>query len=195
MRAKAVPVGAVIRAGQRAGVRNILCIVTAMPWVARAWLCSAARSPSCRRPQGPDGAAGGDRRGAARRSGEARGPKAGRALVRPDRGAAAFGQPRAISIADRGHHPERGARAALPGAHWPDRDDHRPQPVRNRPAFSVADVLRESPGISVKQGNGPRDIGISIRGSNARNGFGIRNLVIFDDGFPVTQPDGFPAAT
>ena len=41
----------------------------------------------------------------------------------------------------------------------------------NRPAFSVADVLRESPGISVKQGNGPRDIGISIRGSNARNGF------------------------
>src|SRR5438445_5434262 len=60
----------------------------------------------------------------------------------------------------------------------------------NRPAVTVADVLRESPGISVKQGNGPRDIGISIRGSNARNSFGIRNLVIFDDGFPVTQPDG-----
>ncbi|OCK56814.1 TonB-dependent receptor [Bradyrhizobium sp. LMTR 3] len=60
----------------------------------------------------------------------------------------------------------------------------------NRPSFSVADVLRESPGISVKQGNGPRDVGISIRGSNARNGFGIRNLVIFEDGFPVTQPDG-----
>ncbi|WP_291842360.1 TonB-dependent receptor [Bradyrhizobium sp.] len=60
----------------------------------------------------------------------------------------------------------------------------------NRPAFSVSDVLRESPGISVKQGNGPRDIGISIRGSNARNGFAIRNIVIFDDGFPVTQPDG-----
>jgi iron complex outermembrane recepter protein len=60
----------------------------------------------------------------------------------------------------------------------------------NRPAFSVADVLRDSPGVSVKQGNGPRDVGISIRGSNARNGFGIRNIVIFDDGFPVTQPDG-----
>ena len=59
-----------------------------------------------------------------------------------------------------------------------------------RPAFSVADVLRDSPGISIKQGNGPRDFGISIRGSNARNGFGIRNIVIFDDGFPVTQPDG-----
>lgn len=60
----------------------------------------------------------------------------------------------------------------------------------NRPSFSVSDVLRDSPGISVKQGNGPRDFGISIRGSNARNGFGIRNLAIFDDGFPVTQPDG-----
>ena len=60
----------------------------------------------------------------------------------------------------------------------------------NRPAFSVADILRDSPGISIKQGNGPRDFGISIRGSNARNGFGIRNIVIFDDGFPVTQPDG-----
>lgn len=60
----------------------------------------------------------------------------------------------------------------------------------NRPSFSVSDVLRDSPGISIKQGNGPRDFGISIRGSNARNTFGIRNLVIFDDGFPVTQPDG-----
>jgi iron complex outermembrane recepter protein len=60
----------------------------------------------------------------------------------------------------------------------------------DRPSFSVGDILHDSPGISVKQGNGPRDIGISIRGSNARNGFGIRNLVIFDDGFPVTQPDG-----
>jgi iron complex outermembrane receptor protein len=60
----------------------------------------------------------------------------------------------------------------------------------NRPAFSVGDILSNSPGISVKQGNGPRDVGISIRGSNARNTFGIRNIVIFDDGFPVTQPDG-----
>ncbi|MGJ5134190.1 TonB-dependent receptor family protein [Bradyrhizobium oligotrophicum] len=60
----------------------------------------------------------------------------------------------------------------------------------DRPAFSVGDILRESPGVSLKQGNGPRDLGISIRGSNARNGFGIRNIVLFEDGFPVTQPDG-----
>jgi iron complex outermembrane recepter protein len=57
-------------------------------------------------------------------------------------------------------------------------------------AFSVSDLLIDSPGVTIKQGNGPRDFGISIRGSNARNGFGIRNIVMFDDGFPVTQPDG-----
>ena len=62
--------------------------------------------------------------------------------------------------------------------------------LEDEPLFSVSDILRQSPGVSVKQGNGPRDLGISIRGSNARNGFGIRNIVIFDDGFPVTQPDG-----
>ncbi|MBA2125039.1 TonB-dependent receptor [Hyphomicrobium methylovorum] len=60
----------------------------------------------------------------------------------------------------------------------------------NTPVFSVSDILHDVPGVSLKQGNGPRDMGISIRGSNARNGFAIRNIVIFDDGFPVTQPDG-----
>jgi iron complex outermembrane receptor protein len=62
--------------------------------------------------------------------------------------------------------------------------------IRDAPAFSVEDLLEESPGVSMKQGNGPRDIGISIRGSNARNGFGIRNIVVLEDGFEVTQPDG-----
>lgn len=61
---------------------------------------------------------------------------------------------------------------------------------QNTPVFSVNDILHDVPGVSLKQGNGPRDLGISIRGSNARNGFGIRNIVILDDGFPVTQPDG-----
>jgi iron complex outermembrane receptor protein len=58
------------------------------------------------------------------------------------------------------------------------------------PVFSVGDLIDQVPGVSLKQGNGPRDLGISIRGSNARNGFAIRNIVILDDGFPVTQPDG-----
>jgi iron complex outermembrane receptor protein len=62
--------------------------------------------------------------------------------------------------------------------------------LENEPVFSAADLLRQAPGVSIKQGNGPRDQGISIRGSNARNGFAIRNVVIMEDGFPVTQPDG-----
>src|SRR3984885_5533536 len=60
----------------------------------------------------------------------------------------------------------------------------------DRRTFTIGSVLQDSPGIDIKQGNGPRDVGISIRGSNARNGFGIRNIVILEDGFPVTQPDG-----
>ncbi len=62
--------------------------------------------------------------------------------------------------------------------------------LTNTKAFSTWEALRDSPGVTLKQGNGARDVGISIRGSNARNGFGIRNIVIYEDGFPVTQPDG-----
>jgi len=62
--------------------------------------------------------------------------------------------------------------------------------TQNAPDFAIGDVLRAAPGVTLKQGNGPRDQGISIRGSNARNGFGIRNIAVFEDGFPVTQPDG-----
>ncbi len=62
--------------------------------------------------------------------------------------------------------------------------------LTNTKASSVLEVLRYSPGVSTKQGNGSRDVGISIRGSGARQGFGIRNIVVFEDDFPVTQPDG-----
>ncbi|USI74849.1 TonB-dependent receptor family protein [Sphingomonas morindae] len=58
------------------------------------------------------------------------------------------------------------------------------------PATTLADMVRLAPGVSVIQGNGPRDTGISIRGSNARNSFGARNIQVFEDDFPVTQPDG-----
>jgi iron complex outermembrane receptor protein len=62
--------------------------------------------------------------------------------------------------------------------------------INNTPAFQIGDILRDAPGVTIKQGNGPRDEGISIRGSNAQNGFGIRNIQVYEDGFPVTQPDG-----
>lgn len=66
-------------------------------------------------------------------------------------------------------------------------DDHA---FRNTPAVTIADIVRLSPGVAVIQGNGPRDVGVSIRGSNARNAFGARNIQVFEDDFPVTQPDG-----
>jgi iron complex outermembrane receptor protein len=62
--------------------------------------------------------------------------------------------------------------------------------VRNTPATTVADLVKLSPGVVVIQGNGPRDVGVSIRGSNARQSFGARNIQVFEDDFPVTQPDG-----
>ncbi len=61
---------------------------------------------------------------------------------------------------------------------------------KTTPLFSMADLLRYSPGLSFKWGNGPRDVVISIRGSSARNGFGVRNIIMLEDGFPITQPDG-----
>ena len=61
---------------------------------------------------------------------------------------------------------------------------------RNTPATTIADIVKLSPGVVVLQGNGPRDVGVSIRGSNARNSFGARNIQVFEDDFPVTQPDG-----
>ncbi len=62
--------------------------------------------------------------------------------------------------------------------------------IRGVPATTIADLVKLSPGVAVIQGNGPRDIGLSIRGSNARNSFGARNIQVFEDDFPVTQPDG-----
>lgn len=61
---------------------------------------------------------------------------------------------------------------------------------RNTPAMTIADIVKLAPGVAVIQGNGPRDVGVSIRGSNARNSFGARNIQVFEDDFPVTQPDG-----
>ncbi|MBY6243198.1 TonB-dependent receptor domain-containing protein [Methylosinus sp. Sm6] len=60
-----------------------------------------------------------------------------------------------------------------------------------QPLSSVGDMLRYSPGVSFKQGNGPRDMTISIRGSGARVGGAIQKIILMDDGFRMTLPDGF----
>ncbi len=61
---------------------------------------------------------------------------------------------------------------------------------KNSPATTVADMLDLVPGVTVLQGNGPRDVAVSVRGSSNRQTFGVRNTQLFEDGFPVTQPDG-----
>ncbi len=62
--------------------------------------------------------------------------------------------------------------------------------VRDTPALTVADLLAQVPGVTAINGNGPRDVSLSIRGSNDHMAFGIRNIELLEDGFPLTQPDG-----
>ncbi len=61
---------------------------------------------------------------------------------------------------------------------------------KNSDAFSLKDIVNTTPGVLLKQGNGPRDVGISIRGSGAKVNFAVRNIKMFEDWFPVTQSDG-----
>ncbi len=56
--------------------------------------------------------------------------------------------------------------------------------------FTLRDLMIALPGITVKQSNGPRDVGISMRGSGAKQSFGVRNIKMYEDWFPVTQADG-----
>jgi iron complex outermembrane receptor protein len=62
--------------------------------------------------------------------------------------------------------------------------------LKDAPIASVGDILKLAPGVTFTQGNGPRDVSISVRGSNERQTYAIRNVQVFEDGFAVTQPDG-----
>lgn len=62
--------------------------------------------------------------------------------------------------------------------------------IKDIAGFSIAEFITFSPGVTVQQANGPRDVLISVRGSNSRSTFGLRNIQVFEDGFNVTQPDG-----
>lgn len=69
-------------------------------------------------------------------------------------------------------------------------DIGRQNTIADRPATSIGSVLVNSPGVTVRQGNGGRDVIVSIRGNNARSTGVIRNMVVLEDGFVLTQPDG-----
>ena len=68
------------------------------------------------------------------------------------------------------------------------------QDTKDSPDFTIQQSLTMVPGITTITGNGPRDISISLRGSNDRQSYGIRNALLFEDGFQVTQPDGLGRA-
>ncbi|GAN82489.1 hypothetical protein GHA01_11650 [Novacetimonas hansenii] len=55
---------------------------------------------------------------------------------------------------------------------------------------SVADMVVTIPGVSFVAGNGPRDVVVSVRGSGDRQAYGMKNIQVLEDGFPMTQPDG-----
>jgi iron complex outermembrane receptor protein len=62
--------------------------------------------------------------------------------------------------------------------------------IESTDAFSLRDLLINTPGVFSKQSNGPRDMSISVRGSGAKTGFAIRNIKTYEDWFPMTQSDG-----
>jgi len=68
------------------------------------------------------------------------------------------------------------------------------QDTKDSADFTIQEALDLVPGVTTITGNGPRDISISLRGSNDRQSYGIRNAILFDDGFQVTQPDGLGRA-
>ena len=68
------------------------------------------------------------------------------------------------------------------------------QDTKDAADFTIQESLTMVPGITTITGNGPRDISISLRGSNDRQSYGIRNALLFEDGFQVTQPDGLGRA-
>ena len=57
--------------------------------------------------------------------------------------------------------------------------------IKDTTGFSIAEIITFSPGVTVQQANGPRDVLISVRGSNSRSTFGLRNTAgsgLSDDG-------------
>ncbi len=55
---------------------------------------------------------------------------------------------------------------------------------------SLTEALRTVPGVIAGNLFGGDDVRLSIRGSGARGGFGVRGVGILLDGVPITDPDG-----
>ncbi|HEY8065545.1 MAG TPA: TonB-dependent receptor [Methylosinus sp.] len=66
--------------------------------------------------------------------------------------------------------------------------------LETTPMQTVQDMLQYSPGVSIAQGTIPRELLPSIRGSGNRLGmtypFSVRNIMLYEDGFPIVTADG-----
>ena len=60
---------------------------------------------------------------------------------------------------------------------------------RNRRAFTLRDVLAETPGVFVQERYG-QELRLSVRGSGIARGFHLRGVEVLQDGIPVNLADG-----
>lgn len=77
-------------------------------------------------------------------------------------------------------HPEGLAFSATP------RSETDSQPTR-----TMKESMESLPGVVLRSANGPRDFGVSIRGSGVKTTGVVRDLKFYEDGIGQTQSDGF----
>lgn len=77
-------------------------------------------------------------------------------------------------------HPEGLAFSATP------RSETDSQPTR-----TMKESMESLPGVILRSANGPRDFGVSIRGSGVKTTGVVRDLKFYEDGIGQTQSDGF----
>lgn len=62
--------------------------------------------------------------------------------------------------------------------------------INRTSTVSLTEALRTVPGVIAGNLFGGDDVRLSIRGSGARGGFGVRGVGLLLDGVPITEPDG-----
>ncbi len=61
----------------------------------------------------------------------------------------------------------------------------------SQPTRTMKESMESLPGVILRSANGPRDFGVSIRGSGVKTTGVVRDLKFYEDGIGQTQSDGF----
>jgi iron complex outermembrane receptor protein len=61
----------------------------------------------------------------------------------------------------------------------------------SQPTRTMKEAMESLPGVILRSANGPRDFGVSIRGSGVKTTGVVRDLKFYEDGIGQTQSDGF----